>query len=89
MRLILLLALAVSARASTHAELMQYFKDWRDFQRPRMVNGVPNYSPAATRKTTGAEGLATEARDLRYEGLERGREGGLQLGPCRDEWPRL
>jgi len=47
MRLILLIALAVSARASTHAELVQYFKDWRDFQRPRMVNGVPNYSPAA------------------------------------------
>ena len=49
MRLMLLIALAVSARASTHAELVPFFKDWRDFQRPRMVNGVPDYSPAAMR----------------------------------------
>jgi len=49
MRLILLLAVLVSARASTHADLTRFFEDWREFQRPRLVNGVPDYSPAAMR----------------------------------------
>jgi hypothetical protein len=31
----------------THADLVQFFKDWRVFQAPKMIDGVPDYAVAA------------------------------------------
>ena len=39
---------SVMARPSTRYEdLLSLFRDWRCFQRPRLVDGVPDYTPAA------------------------------------------
>src|SRR5262245_11161546 len=47
------------AGRSDHQELIALFKDWRAFQRPRLVNGVPDYSAAA---------MAAKQRELpRYQ----------------------
>jgi uncharacterized protein (DUF885 family) len=35
------------ARASRYEDLVTLFGEWRDFQRPKLVNGVPDYSTAA------------------------------------------
>jgi uncharacterized protein DUF885 len=32
---------------STHEDLVQLFREWRAFQQPRLVNGVPDYSARA------------------------------------------
>ena len=37
----------VRAQGSTHADLVALFSDWRAFQRPRLVDGVPDYTSAA------------------------------------------
>ncbi len=50
MRFLCLLAFTAILQASTHADLTQLFTEWREFQRPRMVNGVPDYSPAAMKQ---------------------------------------
>ncbi|MBS1831252.1 MAG: DUF885 family protein, partial [Acidobacteria bacterium] len=53
----LLLALPVALRAaapSTHSELVQFYRDWREFQHPVMVDGVPDYSAAAMKKQYAA-----------------------------------
>lgn len=42
---------------STYEELVQFFKDWREFESPEMIDGVPDYS-AATMKRQYAD-LAT------------------------------
>jgi predicted TIM-barrel fold metal-dependent hydrolase len=48
MHLSLLLALfAVASPAKTHADLVALFSEWRAFQRPRLVDGVPDYGKAA------------------------------------------
>lgn len=36
-----------AAAPSLHADLERLFADWRDFQQPRLVGGVPDYRPAA------------------------------------------
>lgn len=41
---------AHAQNAQTHADLVRLFGEWRDFQQPRMVNGVPDYSPPAMRR---------------------------------------
>jgi uncharacterized protein (DUF885 family) len=38
---------AVPAQGGTHDDLVALFNDWRAFERPRFVAGVPDYSPAA------------------------------------------
>ena len=38
---------ASEPRLTRHAELVNFFTDWRGFQRPKLVDGVPDYSPAA------------------------------------------
>ena len=39
---------SVMARPSTRYEdLLSLFRDWRSFQKPRLVDGVPDYRPAA------------------------------------------
>ncbi|MEQ8425132.1 MAG: hypothetical protein RIA63_10515, partial [Cyclobacteriaceae bacterium] len=32
---------------STHDELVQFFNEWREFESPEMIDGVPDYSAAA------------------------------------------
>lgn len=41
-------------KTKTYAELETLFKEWREFQRPALINGVPDYSVAAM-KTQQAE----------------------------------
>lgn len=36
-----------AARPRTAEELARFFAEWRDFQKPKLVDGVPDYSPAA------------------------------------------
>ena len=43
------------AAAGTHADLVALFTQWREFQKPRLVDGVPDYTPAA---------MAAQAREL-------------------------
>jgi hypothetical protein len=40
-------ASAQSARPRRHEDLVTLFSDWRAFQQPKLVSGVPDYSPAA------------------------------------------
>lgn len=35
---------------STHAQLVTFFKQWREFQKPALVNGIPDYSVEAMKK---------------------------------------
>lgn len=34
-------------KSSRHEDLVSFFQDWRSFQKPKLVDGVPDYSPAA------------------------------------------
>ena len=36
----------VAAQGSRHADLVALFSDWRAFQRPRLVDGAPDYTSA-------------------------------------------
>jgi hypothetical protein len=57
MRFLMVLAFCSIAQASTHAELVKFFHEWREFQKPRMVDGVPDYTPAAIKqKQAGLKG---------------------------------
>jgi hypothetical protein len=54
MKLAVLFALALTAvplpqdrGGRGYEDLVALFKDWRDFQKPRIVDGVPDYTPAA------------------------------------------
>ena len=40
-------ASAPAARRAGYDDLLTLFKEWRDFQRPKLVQGIPDYSPAA------------------------------------------
>jgi hypothetical protein len=42
-----LFALLGGQRSSSHDDLLILFKEWRAFQQPKVVNGVPDYSAAA------------------------------------------
>ncbi len=37
----------VGATPATHQELVAFYQEWREFQKPAFVDGVPDYSPAA------------------------------------------
>lgn len=47
-------ALCAATTPSTHSELLQFYRDWREFQHPVMVDGVPDYSAAAMKKQYAA-----------------------------------
>jgi hypothetical protein len=32
---------------TSHEDLVQLFREWREFQKPKVVNGVPDYSTRA------------------------------------------
>jgi hypothetical protein len=53
---------ATPASGSGHEDLVALFADWRAFQRPVLVNGVPDYTEAAT--AAQARGLAGMRRRL-------------------------
>ena len=36
-----------SSQGKGYEDLVSFFRDWRSFQKPRSVDGVPDYSPAA------------------------------------------
>ena len=36
-----------AASADSHEDLVAFFREWREFQQPEMVEGVPDYSPRA------------------------------------------
>jgi hypothetical protein len=36
-----------TTRLRRHDDLVALFADWRTFQQPKLVDGVPDYSPAA------------------------------------------
>ena len=40
-------------KAKTYTELEKLFKEWREFQRPQLNNGTPDYSLAAMKKQQG------------------------------------
>ena len=60
-----ILCLGSTARAETtgHAELVRLFQEWRAFVEPAMVDGAPDYSPAAIARQR--RGLAAFQRRLR------------------------
>jgi hypothetical protein len=49
------LFLLCAVLAGSHQDLISLFADWRAFQRPQVVDGVPDYTPAA---------MAKQAREL-------------------------
>lgn len=53
---------AQSARPRRHEDLVALFAEWRAFQQPKLVSGVPDYSPAAM--AAQQRGLATYQRRL-------------------------
>lgn len=42
--LLLFAASAVNAQASSYDDLVELFEDWREFERPPMLNGAPDYT---------------------------------------------
>ena len=40
-------AATATARSTRYEDLLSLFADWRMFQRPKLVDGVPDYTPAA------------------------------------------
>jgi uncharacterized protein (DUF885 family) len=53
---------ADQARPRRYEDLVSFFTEWRTFQRPRLINGVPDYRPAAM--TAQQKGLITLQRRL-------------------------
>ncbi|MGB7295323.1 MAG: DUF885 family protein [Candidatus Aminicenantales bacterium] len=41
---------AIAGEAGSYDDLVALFKEWREFQKPRVVDGVPDYSPAAMKE---------------------------------------
>lgn len=41
-------------KARTYEELVTLFTEWREFQHPELINGVPDYSPEAMKKQHAA-----------------------------------
>jgi hypothetical protein len=37
----------ISGESGSYGDLVVLFKEWREFQKPKVVDGVPDYSPAA------------------------------------------
>jgi hypothetical protein len=40
----------VAVSSTSYDDLVQLFKDWREFVKPKMTDGVPDYSPAAMKE---------------------------------------
>jgi hypothetical protein len=41
------------AMSAGHPDLVSLFTEWRAFQKPKVVNGVPDYTPAAMARQHG------------------------------------
>ena len=48
-------ARALRRRPSRYDDLVTFFRDWRAFQKPKLVDGVPDY---------GAAAMAAQQREL-------------------------
>ena len=55
------------APSSSHAELVTLFTEWRAFQKPKLVEGVPDYSVAAMAEQQ--KGLAAFQARLKAQNL--------------------
>jgi len=51
----ILIAVQASGQSAGYADLVSLFADWRAFQKPKVVDGVPDYTAAA---------MAAQQRDL-------------------------
>ena len=47
-------ASAPAARSAGYDDLLTLFNEWRDFQRPKLVQGVPDYSPRPWRRSSAS-----------------------------------
>ena len=65
-------AIAVTAghaQSATYAQLLTLFKEWRAFEEPPRVNGVPDYSPATNARRLGElRGLQDRLRAIDMTG---------------------
>ena len=74
---------ASAVRSSNYEDLINLFKDWRAFQKPRLVDGVPDYTASAM--AAQQRELATYQRRLaaidRAAGRSASRWTGTSCGP--------
>ena len=86
---------APATRAATapspkrYDNLVALFTEWRAFQRPALVDGVPDYSAARWPRSSAGSPPAGGARRDRHDGLAHARAGGLAHRARRDERARL
>ena len=59
-------AAAPSPPSSRYEDLVSFFKDWRAFQKPKVVDGLPHYSPGAM----GAQQKELEAYKARLAAID-------------------
>ena len=77
-------------RSSSYEDLVALFTDWRAFQKPKLSDGVPDYSaPAMAAQHKALAGLPAPARRHRSARLARRPAGRLAHRPGRDERARL
>jgi hypothetical protein len=71
-------ASAPAARSAGYDDLLTLFKEWRDFQRPKLVQGVPDYSPAA---------MSAQQRELpRFQARLKAIDPGAWPVPQQVDW---
>jgi hypothetical protein len=71
-------ASAPAARSAGYDDLLTLFKEWRDFQRPKLVQGVPDYSPAA---------MSAQQRELpRFQARLKAIDPGAWPVPRQVDW---
>ena len=64
-----------------YEDLLALFEEWRGFEEPRMIGGVPDYTTPA---------MAAQYQELSvYRRLAGPPAGGLSPGPGRDERPGI
>ena len=79
-----------SARSTRYEDLVALFNEWRAFQRPKLVNGVPDYTRGGDGGAAqGAGRLSGAPRRHRSQRLADPAAGGLPHRPRRDERSRL
>ena len=81
---------AAAEQAGGYADLVSLFTEWRAFQKPKLVDGVPDYTADGdVRAAARAAGLPAPPRRHRSGRLAGSAAGGLAHRPRRDERPRL
>ena len=55
--------------ASKYEDLVSLFKEWREFQKPKIINGVPDYTPAAMKEQkSGLEKFKSQLKAIDCSG---------------------